>query len=73
MKLIYFYLSSPPSLLPFFLVSSFVLFFNISPTPLLVWEIFFLKEKATGRLKHGPSRHPEKVYPGGEGHERGGR
>lgn len=30
-------------------------------------------KKLQAGLKDGPSRHPEKVYPGGEGHERRGR
>lgn len=57
--------------------SLFVLFFIFYPLATF-GGLFFLKGKgATGYvtrgLKDGPSRHPEKVYPGGEGHERGGR
>lgn len=66
---VYLFLFIPP--LPFLFYFSF-------STPCYIWGAVFLKGKgATGYvtrgLKDGPSRHPEKVYPGGEGHERGGR
>lgn len=69
MKFIYFiYSPCTPSL--------FVFIFGFLP-PLLLWVVVFLREKAAGYvirgLKDGPSRHPEKVYRGGDGHERGGR
>lgn len=82
MKLIYFFYLFPP-LFPFpcdpFLGA---LFLHFSTPPCYFGRLLFLfcflnKEKATGYvtrgLEDGPSRHPEKVYPGGEGHERGGR
>lgn len=56
-----------------FSLVSFLFYFLL---PCYLGRLFF-KEKASGYvtrgLKDGPSRHPEKVYPGGEGHERGGR
>lgn len=36
-------------------------------------NLFKGKGGVTGGLKDGPSRHPEKLYPEGEGHERTGR
>lgn len=74
MKLIYFYLFP---LFPFPWCPFFVFYFYIFSRLATLGVFFFFKEKATGYvtrgLKDGPSRHPEKVYPGGEGHERGGR
>lgn len=68
MKPIYFYLFP---LFPFPCVLFFIFEFS---SPLLVWEnIFKGIGYGTRELKDGSSRHPEKVYPGGEGHERGGR
>lgn len=73
MKLIYFYLFP----LSFPLCLLFVLFLRLVLPCYFGGGCVFPEETTTGYvtrgLKDGPSRHPEKVHPQGEGDERGGR
>lgn len=78
----YLFLFIPPLPFPLFVFSFWGLFSRFL-LPCYFGRLVFVfifeegEKKTTGHVtrgqKDGPSRHPEKVYPGGEGHERGGR